>query len=798
MKMVHFMVRKEGRQEPEWSSDYSFLIPLSGTVKLFLKKKILELKKGDVVMIDPFQYFSLSDVSGNCLLCGVDLTKLMSGQGAAPGRLECNSVMELHKERYHEVICDILHLVQEIQQENVCAYVREMKWSYQLLEHLLRDFRVETEIPDTEFPMMQNVLFYISQHYTEALTLAALAEQFFVSSSYISKMFREKLDTSFLKYINEIRLLHAAGQLRDTRKTIDQIAEESGFKNARSFSTKFREYYQILPSEYRRQQKTEAPARLQADEEQELAAFLQQLEADLAGAELIRHPGKKQLITGVDLDGFVSLDQPGGILTIRKASYLLLHPVRKMVRELAEKLHFTGIYFHELFHDDMEIYVKDRDRRPHYSFYRMDQLFDFIAECDLIPFVELSFVPFLMVENLNKDALMRNSISDMPTDMQQWDRLVYHVVEHMVERYGRSQVLKWKFCVWNSPDNPGINYSALQRENYYRLYLSTWKVIKAIDERFQVGTSALMSVNLLYPEWMDSFASFYQKQHCEPDFVMMNLYTVDDTPQSIQRRQPAGIMQHRDAVYDVLRRILNNNEDCGWQVRAWYVAEWNFDLGWNNALQDTMFYPAYIVKSMVDCWQTGIAFGVMDPLENVSEDQMIQGSFQGKRGIFTYDFIKKPSYYVYEMLAKMGSYFIKKGENYLITKSEDGEIQILLYNYLHLSEAYCQRKLDQNEISPGMLEPEHDLTYEIRLEHAKERTYLKGTSVLNENNGNPYGFCKNYRRAARISSADIAYINEKNQPLHTTDYVNRQEDGSICLYEHLEPFEVRLIRLSVM
>ena len=34
-----------------------------------------------------------------------------------------------------------------------------MKWSYQLLEHLLRDFRVETEIPDTEFPMMQNVLF---------------------------------------------------------------------------------------------------------------------------------------------------------------------------------------------------------------------------------------------------------------------------------------------------------------------------------------------------------------------------------------------------------------------------------------------------------------------------------------------------------------------------------------------------------------------------------------------------------------------------------------------------------------
>ena len=97
-----------------------------------------------------------------------------------------------------------------------------------------------------------------------------------------------------------------------------------------------------------------------------------------------------------------------------------------------------------------------------------------------------------------------------------------------------------------------------------------------------------------------------------------------------------------------------------------------------------------------------------------------------------------------------------------------------------------------------MLEPAHDLDYEIRLEYAKERTYLKTTCVLNENYGNPYGFCKNYKKASRISSSDISYINEMNQPLRMTDYVDRQEDGSICLYEHLEPFEVRLIRLSVM
>ena len=101
---------------------------------------------------------------------------------------------------------------------------------------------------------------------------------------------------------------------------------------------------------------------------------------------------------------------------------------------------------------------------------------------------------------------------------------------------------------------------------------------------------------------------------------------------------------------------------------------------------------------------------------------------------------------------------VQKGENYLITESEDGEIQILLYDYLHLSEAYCQRKLDRNVICPEMLEPAHDLDYEIRLEYAKERTYLKTTCVLNENYGNPYGFCKNYKRHHEISSLDYSLV----------------------------------------
>ena len=60
---------------------------------------------------------------------------------------------------------------------------------------------------------------------------------------------------NFLGYLNQYRLMHAVQELSTTDKNIDEIAIDSGFPNSHAFVTLFKKQYNMLPKEYRREQK---------------------------------------------------------------------------------------------------------------------------------------------------------------------------------------------------------------------------------------------------------------------------------------------------------------------------------------------------------------------------------------------------------------------------------------------------------------------------------------------------------------------------------------------------------------
>ena len=58
---------------------------------------------------------------------------------------------------------------------------------------------------------------------------------------------------TLLELVNNHRLEHACSLLLDdSNKTVDAIADESGFKTTRTFLRQFKSRYNMLPSEYRR------------------------------------------------------------------------------------------------------------------------------------------------------------------------------------------------------------------------------------------------------------------------------------------------------------------------------------------------------------------------------------------------------------------------------------------------------------------------------------------------------------------------------------------------------------------
>lgn len=105
--------------------------------------------------------------------------------------------------------------------------------------------------PDKTNRRMQRILRYIEQHYTEEITLADLAASASVSKSECLRCFKQSMQISPYKYLVEYRLLKAAVLLKNSNKSVAEIAGRVGFRLVSHFSKCFREKTGLTPREYR-------------------------------------------------------------------------------------------------------------------------------------------------------------------------------------------------------------------------------------------------------------------------------------------------------------------------------------------------------------------------------------------------------------------------------------------------------------------------------------------------------------------------------------------------------------------
>ena len=93
---------------------------------------------------------------------------------------------------------------------------------------------------------------YVESHYQDAnLSLAELANMFGLSTSYFSKMFKEKYKVSIPDYINLVRINQAKKLLSETPQSVQTIAAAVGFTESSTFIRVFKKTEGITPGVYR-------------------------------------------------------------------------------------------------------------------------------------------------------------------------------------------------------------------------------------------------------------------------------------------------------------------------------------------------------------------------------------------------------------------------------------------------------------------------------------------------------------------------------------------------------------------
>ncbi len=99
---------------------------------------------------------------------------------------------------------------------------------------------------------VQAAIDYMQHNYQHRITLATIASQVGLSSSYLCKIFKAETGQSITAYLTDLRMAKACELLQGGQYSIKEVAISIGIDDQLYFSRMFRKQYGVAPSEYKK------------------------------------------------------------------------------------------------------------------------------------------------------------------------------------------------------------------------------------------------------------------------------------------------------------------------------------------------------------------------------------------------------------------------------------------------------------------------------------------------------------------------------------------------------------------
>ncbi|HZH92691.1 MAG TPA: helix-turn-helix domain-containing protein [Tissierellaceae bacterium] len=821
--------------ELHWHKHMEILFVLSGEIILNLGKEELILKEKDLILINTTDIHSTRKSEGDNLVLGMQIdteffNRLVPGFSRKIFRLRSFEDNGHLNGKVEEIKTLLAKFTMEISKKEKGFSFRIGGLLLDLLHTIYTNFgsgnMEEVDGPNREsIKRINEILRHIDDNYDKGLTLGELADRNKLNTYYLSHYIKDSLGITFQEYIDSKRLDKAISLLGETDMRITDIAYESGFPNPKSLNKLLKKKYGCTPSEYRENQtklntihvRLHKPGRKKVksyfdiETRDELKSLYDYL--DHPESKHIRNLPTEKIFLEIDFDA----DSKGALkknwnhlMTFGRAAEGLRADWRDQLEEIQKELGFRYVRFHGIFSDDMMVFNRDHKGNVVYNWTYVDQLFDFLLQNNLKPFVELGFMPSEIARSQDTVFFWRGNVSP-PKDLDLWKNLVESFLIHCIDRYGIEEVTQWYFEIWNEPELEGLFWTGGQEE-FFRFFMETVACVRKVSERIRVGGPAVTHHHAIEGTFMERFLDYAKATGTKLDFASVHIYS-DNFADEEESKEIMSLMEDKDFARDFYNRFpsvrniyhhMDHTEDTLDRVRdllakknkgdlPLVVTEWNASTSCRNPINDTSYVATHIIRNLLRSRDKADMIGYWTFTDILEEFKAGISHFHGGFGLINRDGIKKPSYYAYYLLNKLGKEVLQEGEDHIVTRSRS-EIQILAYNYAYFDEAFKSgdTSLLSHEERYRTYAGEVDKILDFKI-NVSPGSYLVKRYRLDRENGSAFDKWVEMGMPEDMTREEVEYLKGVSRPAIKTEIV--EAESHINLSTILPPHGTELITI---
>ncbi len=353
---------------------------------------------------------------------------------------------------------------------------------------------------------------------------------------------------------------------------------------------------------------------------------------------------------------------------------------------------FKYIRFHGLLHDDMHVYTEDTAGHAIYNWQYVDRLYDFLLSIHVRPFVEFGFMPPALSSGDKTVFWWKGNIMP-PKSYEKWAALIMALVKHWEERYGKSELEKWYFEVWNEPNLK--EFFGGKIEDYFTLYDVTAKAVKSVSTTYRVGGPATSGST-----WIKESLQFFAERPNLVDFISTHAYGTRTVFDELGKRRTQ--MREADGIPIAIRKLRADVDSSAMKGREIHITEWNSSPNPLDPLHDTYQNASYALNVLkkTEHLVNGMSYWTFTDIFEEAGPPV--KSFHGGFGLLTLQDIKKPTFYAYKFMNELGNTELTNTDfSSWVCKDSKGNIQVLFWNYTLLSpdSSYNQQFYNKTIIS---------------------------------------------------------------------------------------------------